>query len=78
MLIENLKTYFEEKEIPYEVFEIENNGELHLIDNEMIIESIGNMPIAIQKKIRDKITAIDFMNGDINDFLKYIAKGLIV
>jgi len=78
MLIENLKTYFEEKEIPYEVFEIENNGELHLIDNEMIIESIGNMPIAIQKKISNKITAIDFMNGDINDFLKYIAKGLIV
>ena len=78
MLIKNLKDYFEEKELPYELFEIASNGEIHLIDNETVIKRIGNMPIEIQKKIRNKITEIDFMNGDVNDFLKYVAKGLII
>ena len=77
MLISNLKTYFEEKQLPYELFEIEANGDTHLIDNETIIEEIGNMPVELQKKIRDKITTIDFYNGNINYFLKDIAEYLI-
>ena len=77
MLISNLKTYFEEKQLPYELFEIEANGDTHLIDNETIIEEIGNMPVELQKKIRNKITTIDFYNGNINYFLKDIAEYLI-
>ena len=76
-MIENLKTYFEEKNLPYELFEIEVNDETHIIDNETVITEIGNMPIKLQKKIRDKITTIDFCNGNINYFLKDIAEYLI-
>lgn len=77
MLIGNLKTYFEEKNLPYELFEIEMKGETHLIDNETVIKEIGNMSGGLQKKIRDKITTIDFCNGDVNYFLKDIAEYLI-
>jgi len=77
MLISNLKTYFEEKDLPYELFEIEVNGETHLIDNETVISEIGKMPISFQKKVRDKITTIDFYNGNINHFLKDCAEFLI-
>ncbi len=77
MLISNLKTYFEEKQLPYELFEIPINGEMHFIDNETVIDSISKMSIENQKKVRDKITMIDFRNGNVNDFLKYIALHLI-
>ena len=76
-MIENLKTYFEEKQLPYELFEIPVNGEIHFIDNETVIESISNMSVDVQKKVRDKITTIDFYNGNINYFLKDIAAFLI-
>ena len=77
MLIKNLQTYFEEKQLPYELFEIPVNDEIHMIDNETVIEQIGLMSLDMQKKIRDKITAIDFHNGNINIFLKDIATFLI-
>ena len=77
MLITNLKTYFEEKQLPYEMFEIPVNGEVHLIDNEAVLYSISQMPADMQKKIRDKITMIDFHNGNINIFLKDLAEYLL-
>ena len=76
-MIKNLKTYFEEKQLPYELFEIPVNSETHFIDNETVIAEIGNMSVELQKKIRDKITNIDFCNGNINYFLKDIAEYLI-
>ncbi len=77
MLISNLKTYFEEKQLAYELFEIPINGEIHLVDNETIINAISGMPVDMQKKIRDKITMIDFRNGNINIFLKDLANQLL-
>ena len=76
-MIKNLKTYFEEKQLPYQLFEIPVSGEVHMIDNETVIEQIGTMSVELQKKIRDKITNIDFYNGNINYFLKDIAAFLI-
>jgi hypothetical protein len=76
-LIKNLEVFFEEKDLPYVLFEIPINGETHFIDNETVIDSISKMPIENQKQIRDKITMIDFHNGNVNDFLKHIAKFLI-
>ena len=77
MLIKNLKTYFKEKNLSYELFEIENEKGQNFIDNETVIDSIGKMPVQIQNKIRDQITKIDFKNGNINAFLKYIAEKLV-
>ena len=76
-MLKNLETYFEEKDLPYELFEIDVDGENHFIDNETVIKEIGNMTIELQKKVRDKITTIDFCNGNINYFLKDIATFLI-
>ncbi len=76
-MIKNLETYFKEKDLPYELFEIDIDGNTHMIDNETVIEEIGNMPVELQKKVRDKITTIDFCNGNINYFLKDIAMFLI-
>lgn len=74
----NLKKYFEEKELGYKEWEFELEGILHFISNEAIIEAILEAPKAEQKKIGKMISKIDFKNGDINDYLKHLARGYIV
>jgi len=40
-----LKTFFEEKNLPYAVWNIEDkNGTTHVIDNDVVIEAILNAP----------------------------------
>ena len=69
-----IKNFFDEKEIAYEVFEVESpNGTMNMIPNEVVIEHIKNVPISEQKKIEVILTKIDFMNGNVNHFLKHIA-----
>lgn len=72
-----LERFFEEKVIPYKVFEIKQGAVTHLIDNEAIIDLILNAPTHEQKQISDIIRRIDFANGDLNHFLEHLAKGFL-
>jgi len=74
-----LKTFFEEKNLPYQSWSIESNdGTTHIIDNEVVIETILNVSSPQeQDKIADVIRRIDFASGDVNDFLKHLATGLV-
>jgi len=73
-----LEVFFDEKNLPYELFEIEaSDGALHLIDNETVMETIAHAPAHEQKAIGDVIRKIDFANGDVNDFLKHLAISLV-
>lgn len=74
----NLKTFFEEKDLEYKSWEIEYRGQTHFIDNEVVIENILNAPKSEKEKISEVLFKIDFANGDVNDFLKHLANGLIV
>jgi hypothetical protein len=72
-----LETFFEEKNLPFESWEIEADGVTHFIDSDVVVEAVLNCPTEEQKKIAEVIRQIDFKNGNVNDFLKHLAKGLV-
>jgi len=72
------RTLLEEKGISLEtVLEVEGaEWGLNMIPVEVVVEFMEGSDIATQKKMRDTLTKIDFMNGDIMDFITYVAKFL--
>ena len=78
MLIKYLKTFFEEKQLPDVSWELTaNDGTAHFIGSAVVIEHMATASAAEQNKIADVIRRIDFVNGDVNDFLKHLAGALI-
>lgn len=77
MTIKYIEDFFAEKEIPFRRWEINHNNNIHLIDNEMVIEIIKNVSTTEQKEIADALRKIDFQNGDVNHFLKHLAEGYV-
>lgn len=77
-MINYLKTFFAEKNLPLVNWEIEDNtGTTHFISNEVVIEHIAIAPVAEQQNIANVIRKIDFANGDVNHFLNHLAGALI-
>lgn len=75
------KTFFEEKNLEYKEWELtDNNGNNHLINSDVIKEFITEGE-AINthdlETLKNKIVEIDFVNGDVNLFLRYIAQFII-
>ena len=69
-----LRTFFEEKDLDQQIYEIEApGGTLNIIESEAVIERIlltrGGEAEAIAKIIRK----IDFLNGDVHHFLRHLA-----
>lgn len=76
---EYLKTFFEEKQLPHQSWEIQDqNGTSHYIDSDVVIEALMNAPAQEQEQAANIIRKIDFMNGDVNHFLKHLATGLVM
>jgi hypothetical protein len=72
-----IKTFFQEKEIPFKQWEIEDkSGFTHIINNELVIEFIQNDK-QNHSKYAHVLRRIDFANGDINNYLRYLAEGII-
>ncbi|WP_373896341.1 hypothetical protein [Virgibacillus sp. CBA3643] len=71
------RTMVEEKGIIFNSFEVEVNGMVHMMDVEQIIELIESAPDHETKEIKDKFSQIDFYNGDLMDFIKFLAKSFI-
>jgi len=72
-----LVTFFDEKEIKFEAWEIEMHGETHFIDTDFVIESILAAPPTEQTQIAATLRKIDFVNGNVNHFLKFLAESLV-
>jgi len=73
-----LKTFFEEKDLPFAQWDIEgSDGGFNIISNEVVIEAIHGAPLQEQKSIQSVLRKLDFANADVNDFLKHLAKGLV-
>jgi hypothetical protein len=73
-----INRFFKEKEIPFQQWEIEDeDGTIHIINNEVIIEHIKTTNGIERKTIENILRKIDFSNGDINHFLKHLAYGLV-
>ena len=75
---EYINRFFEEKEIFYQLFTItDKTGTAHFIDTDVVIESIMNTSDSEQKQIATILRKIDFKNGSVLHFLKYLAHGLV-
>lgn len=73
----NIKTFFEEKQIPFTQWEIEHNGETHLIDSDVVIEAILSTEGMERSKIAGTLFALDFKNASIVDYLRFLAECMI-
>lgn len=74
-----MKTYFDKL---FEEKEIDLNTEIEIEEQigftvKNVIEFLNNAPKDIQNKAMKTYTMIDFKNGDILDFTKYIARGIV-
>jgi hypothetical protein len=73
-----LERFFEEKDLAYESWSIASeDGTEHLIDTDYVIESIFATSKTEQTKIADTIRKIDFANGNVNHYLKFLAGVLV-
>ena len=73
----NLNTFFEEKQIPFQQFEIEHNDETHILDNEFVIDLIKGTTGSEREGIKKILAQIDYHDGDVNHFLRHMAEGFI-
>lgn len=70
--------FLEGKNIPCQNWELlDDEGVMHYIDTDVIIEFIYSLPDKDKKEIKKKLIQIDFVNGDVNEFFRYIAKFII-
>ena len=77
-MIPYLKTFFEEKKLPFASWELEDEGGvMHFIDSDVVLEHIELASTQEQHQVAEVIRMIDFNNEDVNDFLKHLAGALI-
>lgn len=67
------ETFLNEKQLPFELFDIHHKNETHMIDTDFVTELIKEAPLKEQQDIKSMIVKIDFVNGDINHFFKHLA-----
>lgn len=72
-----IKRMLEEKGLINEVMELEVEGLTHYMPVEVVVEFIADLPNSMQEQIKKKLTMIDFMNGDVLDFVKHLGMGII-
>lgn len=74
-----LQRFFDEKEIPNVNYEIKDaHGFVHLFDNEVVIDRVMNTCESEQKQIAMVLRQIDYRNGSIQHFLKYLAESMVL
>lgn len=71
------ETFLEEKNLPFESFELNNSGEVHFIDTDIVIEAIKGAPAAEQNGIKNMLVKIDFLNGNVNHYFQHLAQALV-
>lgn len=67
----------EEKGINEIEFSIQVDGFVHFMGVENVIELIENAPAHEQKKIKNTFSKIDFLNGDLLHYIKFLAEAYI-
>lgn len=67
----------EEKGILMDSFIVEVDGLAHMMNVDQIIHLIERAPEHEQKQIKNTFSKIDFYNGDLMDYIKFLAKAFI-
>lgn len=73
-----LTTMLTEKGIDVETFafEFEIDGWDHYMPIAVVIEYLSNLPARARAQFKLKMVALDFANGDVLDFVEYVARGI--
>ena len=69
--------FFEEKQLSSEVFKVEHNGTTHMVESEFVTSLIKLSSLSEKSKIKDTLVRIDFKNGSVNDYLKFLAEAYV-
>jgi len=73
-----IDTFLREKDIDkYETFTIERNGNQHIIEIGHVVEMIKVTDTQEQNAIKNMLVKIDFLNGDVRDYIKHLANALV-
>ncbi|MFP5109618.1 hypothetical protein ACSU6B_23110 [Neobacillus sp. C211] len=72
-----IETFVEEKGFQNEAFTFELQEQFHMVEMDFLVEFLKELDSVNQKKIKDMLVKIDFMNGNCLDFLKHCAKGYV-
>ena len=73
-----LEKFFDEKEIPFTMFNLKSaRGVNHVLSTDIIIETIKNTSAQEKKAVVDVLRELDFHNAPILPFLKHLAQGLV-
>ena len=74
-----IDTFIEEKGIDTEeIIEVEGQSGLNMIPVGVVIEHMKSAVDVEQQAIKDTIVKIDFMNGDVLDFIKHLAGAIAI
>ncbi|WP_321437276.1 hypothetical protein [uncultured Bacteroides sp.] len=71
-----IETLLEEKNINSETNLLENEGHFGLTVN-MLVDFIYSMPANIVKQIESTFRKIDFLNGNVMNYINFLAKGMV-
>lgn len=71
-----IETLLEEKNISLETFLLENEGNVDLTI-QILIKFIYSMPNNVINQIENTFRKIDFLNGDMMNYIEFLAKGMI-
>lgn len=73
-----LKTFFAEKNLEPVTWTLyAEDGTPNIIESAVVIEAIHGTTGQERKAIERQIRRLDFLNADINDFLKHLAGALV-
>lgn len=72
-----IKTMIEEKGIMHLDFTVEVEGVNHDTSVQVFMEFMDDLPQRHIEKIKHKFSIIDFNNGDLMHFIKYLMVGMI-
>lgn len=73
-----LKNYFDEKEIPFQIFEVkDDNGLTHMVSTDVIIECIKATGMGEKLAIANTLKKLDYYNTGTEKYFKFLA-GLLV
>ena len=74
-----LDVFVAEKGLDREVvFEVEGDAGMNLVPLGVVVDFVKTVDAATKAKIKNTIVKIDFVNGDVLDFFKFMAKGIAI
>ena len=73
-----LSRFFEEKKIPFEIYEIKDDqGLTHFVDTEVVKECILGTGISEQLIIANTLKKLDYYNKSTSNYFKFLARVLV-